>query len=348
MNAIVMRLAVGLAVLPAMCLVAWAGDATADRSDKADAETVAQVKADAAAPTETPEEPVNQVSLLKGKKLGWYHKVRSLVHESMAGADNRRYGEAEQKLLEIADPNALEPMALVLYTRNTRWRSSFLKAARQYAQSEDKFAGPLAVAYLSDIAVLDPSVILRGGARSALLSPDTPRHTDRLKVQLAANTQPVCRTRAAGLLADLDDDSAAGTMVDLLTTEEWRLMAKAIETRKVQMDVRTQVAHPPDLSNTTTVQAAVPGGVAEATITLPRVQVTQIQTTVSAPAGARIDYEWERVTVKHPGMLGVLRRMTGKNFGYDKDAWRAWLRAQGKNADTRSGTGGVYDVQWDD
>jgi len=355
MNAIGMRLAVGLAVVAAVCLVTWAGDPAdadgspaADRSDKADASAPAQAEDEAAATTETPEEPVNQVSLLKGKKLAWYHKLRTHVHGSMVGADNRRYREAEQTLLDITDRNALEPMALVLYTRNTRWRSSFLKAARQYAQSEDDFAGPLAVAYLSDIAVLDPSGILRGGARSALLSPDTPRHTDRLKVQLAANGESVCRTRAARLLADLEDDSAAGTMVEMLTTQEWRLVAKAVEARNVQMDLRMAVAHPPDLSNTTVVQAAVPGSIAEATITLPRVQVTQVHTTVSAPAGARIDYEWERVTVKHPGMLSVLKRMTGKDFRYDKDAWRAWLRAQGMPEGARSEAGGVYDVHWDD
>jgi len=351
MNATVMRLAVGLAVVGAVCLVTRAAD-PADEGGTA-AAVQSQPDADAAAQAndgaaEKPAGQAGQLSRLNDAKRRWYGEVRSLVHGSMVGADNRRYREAEEKLLGITDPDALGPMALVLYTRNTRWRSSFLKAARQYAQAEHVPASRLAVAYLSDIAVLDPSGILRGGARSALLSPDTPRHPQRLKYQLATNSQSVCRARAAGLLADLKDDSMAETMVDLLTTEEWRLVAKAIEARSVQMDVRAQAAGPPDLSNTTRVQAAVPGGIAEAEITLPRVQVTQVHTTVSAPAGARIDYEWELVTVKHPGMLGSLRRLTGKNFGYDKDAWRAWLRSRRDRGRSGTGSGGEYDIHWDE
>ena len=354
--------------LVAMCAAAvllWCGAAWGDTAAEADV-GAAQAKsgegdvtrgeaADAGA--EVAEQPAVPAAgegvQLAGEKLAWYNRIRALAYGEMLKTPTATYRKAEGKLLEITDPKALEPMALVMYNENTRWRSSFLKATEQYGRGADAFASHLAVSYLSDMAVLDPSAVLRGKARAALMNPTTPRHPDRLRHQVANGTEPVVRSRAAGLLADLKDRSMLGPMVDMLTTEEWRLVGKTVETRSVQMDLRMQVAHPPDMTNQTVVTAAVPGGIATATITLPRVQATSVHTTVSAPAGYSVDYDWEKVTVRHPGMLKALKRLTGKNFGYNKSAWAQWLRSQRADGGSESrGTGtrsrsGSYDVQWD-
>jgi hypothetical protein len=316
-----------------------AGDKAVEKT-----ESTVEVADDATSPKE-------QLSKLSMPKLDWYQKIQTLAHGRMLNVPTPKYRKAESELLAITDANAIEPIALTFYNKNTRWRSTFVKASRGYAQRKDKTASPLAVAYLSDVAVRDPSSILRGKARSALLHADTPRHPERLRYHLAASRNEAARDRAAGLLADLKDRRTMYTMVNQLVTEEWRLVSKMVEARSVQMDIRTSYAFPPDMSNQTTITAAVPMGLATAQITLPVVRVTSINTTVSAPAGYRIEYQWEKRTIRHGTILGALRRLSGKSFGYERAAWMKWLREQEdiprRESGSTGGSGSPYDVHWE-
>jgi hypothetical protein len=285
------------------------------------------------------EEPqVDPRRVLNDQKLNWFRTIQALAFGAMARGSDAEYQDAEKQLLGITDPNALEPMALVLYTRNMRWRSSFLKSVQQYAKSKDDFAQKLAVTYLSDIAVGDISGVLRGKARATLVQADTPRYPERLRYRLISSPDAEVRSRAAQLLADLKDTQMLEAMIELLTTQEWRLKGAEIESRTVQMDLRPSVAGVPTFGSTT-VTAAVPMGLASATIMLPNVRITQLQTTVFAPAGMQITPDWEEVTVRHPGMLLALQKLTGKDFGYNKEAWLEWLR-------TREGRQDPSRVDW--
>ena len=67
---------------------------------------------------------------------------------------------------------------------------------------------------------------------------------------------------------------------------------------------------------------------AQASVTLPTVNVTQVRTTVAAPGRVKKTYDWVLVTVKHPGMLAALKHLTGRNFGYDKERWEDWIHEQ--------------------
>jgi len=311
------------AAQPAPTPQAQPATAPADAATQTPAETPTKVDM-----VDTTKERANLLAMLNEKKLDWYQKIRALAVGPMTDGSQKDYDEAEKQLLDIKDPNALEPMAIALYTKYTRWRSSFLKAVTQYAQAKDDFAQKLAVTYLSDIAVNDDSATLRGKARAALLSPETPRIPDRLRQTLVTSPDSSVRTRAAELLADLKDKAAIARMIEFLTTEEYRLKGVEIETRYVQMDVRGTNAGVPTFT-TVPIQAATPGGgIATANVMLPQVHATTVNTTVSAPAGFKITPDYEMVIVRHPGILTQLERLSGKNFGYDKEAWRQWLAAQ--------------------
>ena len=161
-----------------------------------------------AADDDTP--PKEELAKLNVPKAEWYDRIKTMARTTMLNVSAKDYQEAEKKVLEIKDPNALEPMALALYTRDTRWRGTFLKATKQYAQSKNEAVAPLAVTYLSDIAVLDPNPILRGQARAALIQNETPRYPARIQHHLTTSTDSAVRNRAAGLLADRALDLAAG------------------------------------------------------------------------------------------------------------------------------------------
>ena len=326
----------------------------AQPADKPAAAGTAEATREAATDTPGAEAKVNQtgpgneraalVALLKDRKLQWYQKICELAYGPMARGTQEQYDEAEKQLLAITDPAALEPMAVALYTPYTRWRSSFLKAVMQYAKSKDEFASPVAVTYLSDIAVLDESAVLRGKARSALMQADTPRYPERLRYQLVSCPTAAVRSRAAEILADLKDKSMLWALIELLTTDEWRLKGLEIESRTVQMDIRTNQGDAPTF-RTFPLMAYVPLGPAvPIDLMLPTVRTTSISTTVFAPAGIEITKDWELVSVRHPAMLLALEKLTGKHFGYDKQAWRNWLR-------TQAGEGGQknpYGLNWDE
>lgn len=75
--------------------------------------------------------------------------------------------------------------------------------------------------------------------------------------------------------------------------------------RYVQLDLRPQIALPPDLSNFTTVQAAVPQGIASADIVLPEVQITHLMTSVSVPDGGTLLIGGLKMFEEHDVETGV-------------------------------------------
>ncbi len=296
--------------------------------------------APAAAPQTPAPPPVDPVTQLSHDQKEWYYKIRDLAFTSLSSSSMDDFRAGEQKLLAIKEPIALEPMALALYTSNTRWRSSFLQAVAQYARSGVSPANKLAVVYLEDIAVKDDSSVLRSKARALLLAKDTPRETSRIKYQLAYSKDNGARDRAAGLLADLKDQTSLANLVDALTTESSTLNGYWVDTRNVQLDMRPAVAQ---LQSMLVVQeGATASGVGGGTgtgaggststvgqalgnIQLPTVHVTQTRTTVSAPGGYSITPDIEQKTITHPEVLSALKSLTGQDFGYDKAAWMNWI-----------------------
>jgi len=281
------------------------------------------------------------IAELDGEELVWYTKIKALASGPLSSASMTEYRKGEKQLLEITDPVALKPMGLAVYTKNTRWRSSFLKAATQFAQNSQPPQDKVAVAYLSDMAVGDKSSILRGKARAAMLHKDTPKYTDQLEHRLTTYRRADVRERAARLLADLRAVSAVANMIEMLTTEEVRVKGAWIESYNVMMDIRLTNAGIPTFRQVP-ISAATPAlGIATAVIEVPTVHVTEINTSVSVPAGVRIDYDYEVTTRKHAGVLGALKRLTGQDFGYNKEAWYAWLRKR------QHGESSEYDIEWD-
>ncbi len=282
------------------------------------------------------------VAELDGQELAWYVRIKTLAEGPLSSTSMVKYREGEKQLLAITDPVALKPMGLAIYTRNTRWRSSFLKAATQYAQSSEPPQDKVAVAYLADMAVGDKSPILRGKARAAILHKDTPKYTDQLEYRLTTFRRAEVRGRAAKLLADLKAVVAIANMIEMLTTEELHVKGAWIESYTVMMDIRSNNVGIPTFRQIPISAATPAAGIATAIIEVPTVRITSINTTVSAPAGMRIDYDYEIATRRHAGVLAALKRLTGEDFGYNKEAWYAWLRARQHEKHSE------YEIDWGD
>jgi type II secretory pathway component GspD/PulD (secretin) len=90
----------------------------------------------------------------------------------------------------------------------------------------------------------------------------------------------------------------SGSVLDVKATA-------SADRRYVQLDLRPQVALPPDMTTETTVTAAVPSGTATAVITLPRVQVTHLMTSVSVPDGGTLLIGGIKMFEEHDVEAGV-------------------------------------------
>ena len=69
----------------------------------------------------------------------------------------------------------------------------------------------------------------------------------------------------------------------------------------------------------------------------------------TAPAGFSVNTVWEKVEVRHPEILASLKRLTGKDFGYDQGAWARWLteqRAASKSKEAAPAGTGPDSIQW--
>jgi len=68
-------------------------------------------------------------------------------------------------------------------------------------------------------------------------------------------------------------------------------------------------------------------GLAVITVDLPVVEIVDFATTVGMTEH-HFGPRYERVRVKHPTIRAALRRLTGKDFGYDQSARQKWLQSE--------------------
>ena len=249
-------------------------------------------------------------------------EVRLIEIRYLRGGDPKAFQEGRQKILAIEDESAAGPLVHVLYGPNERYRALLVDALARHAQH----GSSVAQAYLEEIAVGDSSVGHRRRAieaiREATVS-DAPPATERIMAHLALDEVAVLRDRAASALAALDEKRAVWLLVERLVTEEYKLVGAEVTDYSMMLDIRGQFVGVP-VFRQVQVQAAVPGAVATATIDLPQVDIVDFATTV-AMTERHVGPDYERVEVRHAEILKALKQLTGKDFGYDRTAWRRWL-----------------------
>jgi hypothetical protein len=250
-------------------------------------------------------------------------EVRLIEIRNLRGGDPKAFQEGREKILAIEDESAVGPLVHVLYGPNERYRGLLVEALGRHARR----GSAVARAYLQEIAVGDSSAGHRRRAVESLReasSSDAPPATERMLAHLALDEVAVLRDRAASALAALEEKRAVWLLVERLVTEDYKLVAAEVTDYSMMLDIRAQVVGVP-VFRQVQVQAAVPGAVATATIDLPQVDIVDFATTI-AMTGRHVGPDYERIEVRHPEILKALKQLTGKDFGYDRTAWRRWLQ----------------------
>jgi len=290
-----MRRLVSVCLIVAVLAVAAHAAATAERKERADA-----------AYTE------------------WLKKIRLIEIRHLRSGTPAEFQQGRQKILAVKDEAAIGPMVSVLYGPNARYRGLLIEALTALASADSETAQ----AYLQEIAVGDGSTPHRRRAVNALKAYSGDKPTGRLMAHLALDEVPVIRARAATALATLEERKAVWLLVERLITEDVRMVGGEVWSGTMQLDIRTQMAGMPTFRQST-VTAAVPGmGIATATIDLPEVNIVDIATTIAMTQHGDPIPRYQRVRTEHPEVLAALKKLTGKDFGYNQAAWQKWLQSE--------------------
>jgi hypothetical protein len=254
----------------------------------------------------------------------WLKQIRLIEIQYLRSTTPSRFAEGRRKILAIKDEAAVGAMVDVLYGPNARYRGLLIEALTEMATADSE----VAQAYLQEIAVGDGSAAHRRRAVEGLKTYSGDRPTKRLMAHLALDDVPVIRDRAATALAELGDKRAVWLLVERLVTEDVRMVGGEVWSGSMQLDIRGQFAGVPTFAERV-VSAAVPGmGIATATVQLPQVEVIDFATTIAMTDIHEPVPHYERVEVRHPEVLAALKRLTGKDFGYNQAAWQKWLQSR--------------------
>ena len=253
-------------------------------------------------------------------------EVRLIEIRHLRSGDAKEFEAGRTRILAIEDDAAVGPLVHVLYGPNERYRGLLVEALGRHAAHGSEAAR----AYLEEIAVGDSSRSHRRRAVQALQanrSAKDPAPTERLLAHLALDEVAVLRDRAAEALAAMDEKRAVWLLAERLVTVEYRLVGAEVADYNMMLDIRGQWAGVPVFRQVAIQAAVAGGGIATTFIDLPQVQIVDFATTI-AMTEHHTAPDYQRVEVRHPQILAALKKLTGKDFGYDVKAWQRWLDTQ--------------------
>jgi hypothetical protein len=252
--------------------------------------------------------------------LEWLQKVRLIEIRSLRSTDDKDWQQGRQDLLAIDDDMAVGAMVQILYTPNPRYRGLLIEALARLAARDCV----VAKAYLQEIAVGDGSEAHRRKAVEALKAAPGLPAADRLLVHLELDQLGVFRDRAATALATLGEKRAIRLLVERLVTEEVRTVMVDEGVMLQTPNISMSVSGAPSFRQVV-VQGSGPGGsLAQTVVDLPTVDVSNVGAGSWMPSRQLVPAS-ELVQMQHPLILAALKALTGKDFGYDVEAWRKWM-----------------------
>ena len=246
----------------------------------------------------------------------WHKRVVGLRQAMAYGTEGRRH-EAESQLLEIRDPAAVAPLVRVLSGDPSPGVRTLL------AHALGSIPGPEATAALALRLLDEAEAEVRFAVLDELIRRDDTGVTTVLLKGLRASAPEVVN-RAAWGLSGLNAVSTVPKLVPALITARYEVVLAS-------SGGGDGSANPSTFGS---VPASASGASAYGSSPLPLPNSgygpSAAGIGVSAGGGAPATRgpfpRLVRVTYRNPQVLAALVKMTGQDFGYDVDAWRAWVR----------------------
>jgi hypothetical protein len=224
----------------------------------------------------------------------------------LSGDRADRRTTALARLNEIRDAHAIPALARAF--RDDPREESRL----EYIAVLSKIEGDRAIVYLAVQSIIDESRAVREAAISAVRrrgpAPAIPVYQRGLKNRL--NSLVNCAGEALGQLGD--DNSIPNLIEALITRHSYR----AILPEESPMAIGDELENRSPIVFGPSAKLAIPGGRQPAV-------VADSELPEDDPEGDEVEVFKDE---KNPGVLSALTLLTGKNFGFDADAWRDWYQ----------------------
>lgn len=253
----------------------------------------------------TPEEQAELIREIQGQ---WNRRIRAIQTNLLESSVDRLVREGAERILEITDPLAIEPMAFVLTAGDRISREILIAALARFSNDE-------ATMNLAVIALVDNIDAIRDAAISELVRRDDPRVIPQFREALLTDNDALVK-RAAEALGRLGAESAVPELIGALRVQRVKNIEVPVrgyfDTYSSKFATSTKVFLGRNLVATHT----------------PRIGIAYD----GVGLGTYVDTAFERrsVSVMRTEVLDALKQITGQNFGFDQDAWRRWLKEQGE------------------
>jgi hypothetical protein len=249
-------------------------------------------------------ELIQEADRISAAERSWLRSVKQW-QAWLAGDHSERHKTALARLNEIRDPNAIPALARAF--RDDPREESRL----EYVAALSRIDGDRAVVYLAVQSMIDDSRAVREAAIRAVrrrgLAPAIPVYQRGLKNRL----NPLVN-RAGEALGELGDDTSIPNLIEALIT---RHSYRAILPDESPLAIGDELENRSPIVFGPSAKLAIPGGRMPAVV---------------ADSEPPPDDDADEVEVlkdeKNPGVLSALSLLTGKNFGFDAEAWRDWYQ----------------------
>ncbi len=267
--------------------------------DVRSADKPASRKAERAAP-DAPEADTEK--LVAAIQAHWGLRIRAIRDNLLETSLARLVRDGRRRIAEINDPLAILPLTRTLSEGGRQSRLALLEALSRFEHDE-------ATMNLAVVALADPDEEIRTEAVTELVRRGDPRVAAQFREALGSDNDELIR-RAAVALGRLQAGSAVPELIELLTAR--RRKATEVATN----DFFTSYSQRFDQS------ADVSLGGLRVTNYRPQIGVAYVFN--SNFAFPRMEWRVGNVTVFRTEVLEALKQITGKNFGFEAEAWRRW------------------------
>ncbi len=234
----------------------------------------------------------------------WRQRIRAIKRSFLDSSTPRLIDEGRLRILEIRDPLAILPLAETLGDGSPLCRQVLVEALAAFPDDE-------ATMNLAILGLLDPESDVREQALHEIGRRRDARVVAQYRDALRTGDD-VLVARAAAALGFLAADEAVPDLIDALTVarNKW-----------VEVPTRRWVQFWPHAFAAPIVISCYSG------VTLashePRVGVCRGSLCGQWAVGEN-RWAYRRVTVRRTEVLEALRRITGENFGFERERWRRW------------------------
>lgn len=246
-------------------------------------------------------------NLLRELVANWFGRVRAVSRNQLNCKDckpeSKRFRKGRERILAIRDSLAIPALTEVLSRGNTAVRRLLVESLAQFEEDE-------ATMNLIILAVMDREPAVRRLAAIELIQRKDERVVDRLKDALASDSEFLLRN-AATVLGVLKVESVVEELIALLSVKARR---------------RVRVTRPLFLSRTIRSfgnDRFVNVGGRRLRYRPGRIGVLN---ETQAMMGTRDSSEIRVVDIYRTEIQEALIAITGKNHGFDRDAWLEWWR----------------------